>query len=74
MHLGRRSESKGGGITKVEENDFESVRHLLKRLCAMVQNRRKHRINNHLIIHFPTSEGVMEVSASDASNAEQVNK
>ena len=24
----------------------------------MVQNRKKHRKNSHLIIHFPTSEGV----------------
>ena len=29
---------------------------------TMVQNRKKHRINSHLIIHFPTSEGVSKVS------------
>ena len=28
----------------------------------MGQNRKKHRINSHLIIHFPTSEGVSEFS------------
>ena len=27
---------------------------------TMGQNRKKHRINSHLIIHFPTSEGVSE--------------
>ena len=30
--------------------------------CTMVQNREKHRINNHLIIHYPISLGVSEVS------------
>ena len=30
--------------------------------CTMGQNRKKHGINSHLIIHFPTSEGVSEVS------------
>ena len=29
---------------------------------TMGQNRKKHRINSHLIIHFPTSSGVSEVS------------
>ena len=29
---------------------------------TMSQNREKHRINNHLINHCPTSEGVSEVS------------
>ena len=29
---------------------------------TMGQNKIKHRINSHLIIHFPTSEGVSEVS------------
>ena len=28
----------------------------------MVENGKKHRQNNYLIIHFPTSEGVSEVS------------
>ena len=44
----------------------------------MVQNRKKHWKNSHLIIHFPTSEGVSEVSAaertSEASRAEQANE
>ena len=45
----------------------------------MVQNRKKHRKNSHLIIHFPTSEGVFKWSsaaerASKASSAEQANK
>ena len=31
-------------------------------MCTMVENRKKHRQNSHLIIHFPTSEGVSEVS------------
>ena len=30
--------------------------------CTMVENGKKHRQNSHLIIHFPTSEGVSEVS------------
>ena len=29
---------------------------------TMVENRKKHRQNSHPIIHFPTSEGVSEVS------------
>jgi len=29
---------------------------------TMVENGIKHRQNSHLIIHFPTSEGVSEVS------------
>ena len=29
---------------------------------TMVENGKKHRQNSHLIIHFPTSEGVSEVS------------
>ena len=44
----------------------------------MGQNRKKHRINSHLIIHCPTSKGVSKVSAaeraSEASRVEQVNK
>ena len=44
--------------------------------CTMGQNRKKHRINYHPFIHFPTNEGVSErVSAaecaSEASSAEQ---
>ena len=36
---------------------------------TMGQNRTKHRINSHSIIHFPTSEGVSEVSgASERAN------
>ena len=31
-------------------------------LRTMVENRKKHRQNSHLIIHFPTSEGVSDVS------------
>ena len=35
----------------------------------MGQNRKKHRQNSHLINHFPTSEGVSEVSgASERAN------
>ena len=35
----------------------------------MVENEKKHRQNSHLIIHFPTSEGVSEVSgASERAN------
>ena len=30
--------------------------------CNMVENGKKHRQNSHLIIRFPTSEGVSEVS------------
>ena len=30
--------------------------------CTMVGNGKKHKINSHLIIHCPTSEGVSEVS------------
>ena len=30
--------------------------------CTIGQNRKKHRINSHRIIQFPTSEGVSEVS------------
>ena len=30
--------------------------------CTMGQNRKKHRMNSHLIIHCPTSSGVSEVS------------
>ena len=30
--------------------------------CTMVENGKKHRQNSHLIIHFPTSEGVSEGS------------
>ena len=48
----------------------------------MGQKRKKHRINSHLIIHFPTSEGVSEVServsaaegASEASSLKQANE
>ena len=48
----------------------------------MVENEKKQRINSLLIIHFPTSEGVSEVServsaaegASEASSLEQANK
>ena len=48
----------------------------------MGQNRKKHRINGHPIIHFPTSEGVSKVSewvsaaegASKASGPEQANE
>ena len=48
----------------------------------MGQNRKKHKINSHLIIHFPTSEGVSEMSeqvsaaerASEVSSVEQANK
>ena len=29
---------------------------------TMVEKRKKHRQNSHLIIHFPTSEGVSKVS------------
>ena len=32
------------------------------RHCTMVQKRRQHRKNSNPIIHFPTSEGVSEVS------------
>ena len=32
------------------------------RLCTMVENREKHRQNSHLIIQFPMSEEVSEVS------------
>ena len=37
---------------------------------TMVQNRKKLRKNSHLIIHFPTSSGVSEVSerASEQAN------
>ena len=31
-------------------------------VLTMVENRKKHRKNSHLIIHCPTSEGVSEVS------------
>ena len=35
----------------------------------MVQNRQKHKLNSHLNIHCPTSEGVSEVSgASERAN------
>ena len=30
----------------------------------MVQNRQKHKLNSHLNIHCPTSEGVSEVSGA----------
>ena len=30
--------------------------------CTMVENRKKHRQNSHLINHYPTSEGMSEVS------------
>ena len=48
----------------------------------MVENGKKHRQNSHPIIHFPTSEGVSEVServsvaegASEASSPEQASK
>ena len=33
-----------------------------KERSAIGQNRKKHRKNIHLIIHFPTSEGVSKVS------------
>ena len=51
----------------------------LPSLSTMVQNRKKHRKNSHLIIHCPTSEGVSErVSAAEhatkASSAEQANE
>ena len=36
--------------------------HVALFLDTMVENRKKHRQNNNLIIHFPTSEGVSEVS------------
>ena len=37
----------------------------------MVENRKKHRQNSHLIIHFPTSEGVSKVSsASERANGQ----
>ena len=50
---------------------------------TMVENRKKHRQNSHLLIYSPTSEGVSEVSevskqvravegASEASSLEQV--
>ena len=37
--------------------------------CTMVENRKKHKQNSHPIIHFPTSQGVSQVSeqASGAS-------
>ena len=49
---------------------------------TMIENRKKHRQNSHPIIHYPTSEGVSEVServsaaegASEASSPEQANK
>ena len=44
-------------------------------LCTMVENRKKHRENSHPIIHFPTSEGVSEVSerVSAAEGAREAN-
>ena len=59
---------------------------LRKKRSTMVENKKKHRQNSHLIIVFPTSEGVSEVSeraservsaaegASEASSPEQVNE
>ena len=49
---------------------------------TMVQNKKKHRINTHLINHFPGSKGVSEVServsaaegTSKASSPEQANE
>ena len=40
---------------------------------TMIQNRKKHRIDSHLIIHFPTSEEVSEVSKR-VSAAERMSK
>ena len=34
----------------------------------MVENGKKHRIISHPIIHFPTSEGVSEVSSVEQAN------
>ena len=53
-----------------------------KRQNTMGQNRKKTRINSHLITHFPTSSGVSEVServsaaerATKASGAEKANE
>ena len=51
---------------------------LVIRRYTMVENRKKHRQNSHLIILFPTSEGVSEVSAAEganeASSPEQANE
>ena len=37
---------------------------------TMGQNRKKHRINSHLITHFPTSSGVSEVSKRTSEQSE----
>ena len=44
-----------------------------KRQNTMGQNRKKTRINSHLITHFPTSSGVSEVSerGSECSGARE---
>ena len=39
----------------------ESVEAEMKQ-STVGQNRRKHRINSHLIIHFPMSKGMSEVN------------
>ena len=56
---------------------FSFFRHMLP--CTMVQNRKKHSKNSHLIIYFPMSSGVSKrvstaVHMSEASRVEQANK
>ena len=49
-------------VKKKAFEGFERISKQQKERGTMVKNRKKHRQNSHLIIHFPTSEGVSEVS------------
>ena len=52
---------KEQGVSSARDEGEGSVKRA-SRGCTMVQNRKKHIKSSHPIIHFPTSEGVSEVS------------
>ena len=49
-------------VAKLDIFDSIDEISISKRESTMVENGKKHRQNCYLIIHFPTSEGVSEVS------------
>ena len=66
--MGRNSKAIHGDFLCPDSPDFRS--HTYSN-STMVVNEKKHRQNSHLIIHFPTSEGVSAVEgASEASSPE----
>ena len=55
------------------KNDVISV-YIQRGQGAMVQNTKENKINNHPNIHYPTSEGVSELSEQANECAMQVNE